>query len=136
MKILLDTDILVDVALDRRPFSEPASALLDKLEQKPGTGFIAWHSASNLFYLVSSVSQSKDALQFIRELLGFIEIAHVGTPDMVFALSLEMPDFEDALQSAAAVACKAEWIVTRNLRHYKNSPVRAISPGDLLLKHI
>ena len=134
MKILLDTDVLIDVALDRKPFSESASALLNELEQMPGTGFIAWHSAANFFYLVSSKQTSKDAIQFIRELIGFIEIAPVCTQDLVYALSLEMPDFEDALQSAAAIACKADWIATRNLKHYKKSPVKALTPGDMLGK--
>ena len=47
MIILIDTDVLIDVALDREPFAENAAALLDRLEQDPGKGFVAWHSISN-----------------------------------------------------------------------------------------
>ena len=88
MKILVDTDVLVDLALDRRPHGAPAGELLDLLEEKRGIGFIAWHSASN--------------------------------------------DFEDAMQVAAALACGAEVIATRNVRDYAGAPVRAATPASLV----
>ena len=53
MKLLLDTDVLLDVALDRKPHAESSSALVDALERRPGSGFIAWHSISNFYYLVA-----------------------------------------------------------------------------------
>ena len=52
VRILVDTDVLLDVALDRAPHVEAAAALLDYLEQHPGVGFMAWHTVSNFYYLV------------------------------------------------------------------------------------
>jgi predicted nucleic acid-binding protein len=130
--ILVDTDVLLDLALDRPPHTAPAAELLDALQSRPGTAFIAWHSAANFYYLVSSPLGKKEALDFLRDLVSFVGIARVETRDLLHALNLGMPDFEDAMQVAAAAACGAEYIVTRNLRHYKKSPVRALMPREFL----
>ena len=53
MIVLLDSDVLIDLALDRRPHSGPSGALIDALERRPGSGFIAWHTISNFYYLVA-----------------------------------------------------------------------------------
>jgi len=52
-----------------------------------------------------------------------------------YALGLDMPDFEDAMQAAAAVACRADYIVTRNTEHYRKSPVKALAPDAWLRKY-
>ena len=132
MKLLLDTDVLIDVALDRAPFADPAEALLNELDARPGTAFLAWHSVANFYYIVSSEKSREDVLAFIRELATVAETAPTGHRDLLYALSLDLPDFEDAMQVAAAVACKADWIVTRRARHYRKSPVKAIPPDELL----
>ena len=55
MIVLLDTDVLIDIALDRTPHAEAATQLLEDLENRRGKGFVAWHSLSNFYYLVSPV---------------------------------------------------------------------------------
>ena len=132
MRVLLDSDVLVDVALARTPFADEAEAALNALETRPGTAFVAWHSLSNFYYLVSAEKTRAEALRFLRELAAFVEVAPVETRDLLYAVSLDMPDFEDAMQVASAVACKADWIVTRNTRDYRKSPVKAILPQDLM----
>ena len=132
MTLLIDTDILLDVALDREPFALPASALLNRLETDPGTGFVAWHSIANFYYLVHSKRSRGYTLDFLRELTVFIQVSPCSTNAVEIALSLDMPDFEDALQASAALACRAEALVTRNLRHYRRSPVPAICPEKAL----
>lgn len=127
MRVLLDSDVLIDIALKREPFFEPAVQVSRWAEDNPGQTAIAWHSLSNIEYSVRS-----DVRAFIRHLLEFIEIAPVETRQAKQALGLRMTDFEDALQAAAALAFDAQWIVTRNLRHYRNSPVPAISPSQFL----
>ena len=66
--MLLDTDVLIDIALDRRPHSDPAAALLDRIESTGETVFIAWHSVSNFYYLVSPSHGRRSARDFIVEL--------------------------------------------------------------------
>jgi len=132
MRVLVDTDVLLDLALAREPFAGPAAALLDWLADHPGTGFMAWHSASNFYYLVAGDSGKRDAVRFLGELLQFVDVAPVATSDLAMATQLDVPDFEDAMQIASAMACRAERIITRNLRHYRRSPVPAVAPSDAL----
>jgi predicted nucleic acid-binding protein len=132
MTLLLDTDVLIDLALGREPHSAPAGALLDRLERQPGLAFVAWHSLSNFYYLVTP-SRGKDATKtFLVDLMKFVRVAPTSTQSFLTATRLELPDFEDAMQVAAALACGADWIVTRNHRHYRRSPIPARSPAEAL----
>lgn len=128
MNILIDTDVLIDVALDRKPFEFHAGKLIDQLQQMPGVASIAWHSVANFYYLVKPQRGSKDTLLFVEDLLKFVSIAPTVTEDVLFAISLDMTDFEDGLQVAAALAARASYIVSRNARDFKRSPVPVVSP--------
>ena len=130
--ILIDTDVLIDVALDRQPFSDAASELLDRLQTGPKRAFVAWHSLSNFYYLVTPARGGSDARDFITELIRFVEVADCGTDAIGFAAGLGMEDFEDAMQVAAARACGARFIVTRNARDFRRSPIPAIRPLEAL----
>ena len=134
MNVLIDTDILLDVALNRTPFSEYSSLVLDASEQKIFQGFIAWHTVSNFYYLFSSSSGSKKTKDFISDILKFIEVSPTSTKDVIYATELNITDFEDALQIAAAKACNAEMLITRNIKHYKKSPIPSFTPKSFLKK--
>lgn len=127
MRILIDTDVLLDVALERLEFFEKSASVISWAETNPGQAAVAWHSISNLNYLIRPGSRP-----FLRDLLEFVEVPATGTADMKVALSSRMPDLEDAMQTAAALAFRADYIVTRNLDDYRHSAVRAISPGEFL----
>ena len=132
MRILLDTDVLIDVALGRRPHSVSSGRLLDYLEQRPDVGHVAWHTIANFYYLVSSARSDQKSRSFIDSLCSFVGIARTSSESLRYALSLDMKDFEDAMQVATAAACKAEVIATRNLKDYTGSPIRAASPREVL----
>lgn len=132
MIVLVDTDVLIDLALDRAPYSDRASGLFDVLESRPGTGFVAWHSVSNFYYLVAPSRGRESARTFLVDLAKFIEVSPTTTESLLFAAGLNMKDFEDAMQVAAAAACRADVIATRNLRDYANAPVRAAKPESIL----
>jgi predicted nucleic acid-binding protein len=130
--ILLDTDVLIDVALDRAPHVEAAASLLTYLERRPRLSFLAWHSLSNFYYLVSPSRGEEDARAFLLDLTRFVAMAPTDTEAFRYAVTLSIPDFEDSLQVAAANACGAVRIATRNVRHYRNSPIPARTPRALL----
>ena len=130
--ILLDTDVLIDVALDRRPHSGPASELLDRIEQGAEDASIAWHSVSNLYYMVAPARGGVRTRDFIVHLTRFVAVAATGTEAIRYAAELPMTDFEDAMQVAAARACGAGHIVTRNVRDYERSPIPAVDPQEAL----
>ena len=127
MKVLLDTDILLDVALRRPGFFEDSAAVVSWAEANPGEAAVAWHSVANLFYLVRP-----DGRKFIRELLDFVEVARVGSEEMRAALGFPMKDLEDAMQASAALSFGARHILTRNLPDYRHSPVPALRPEMFL----
>lgn len=129
MIVLVDTDVLIDIALDRQPFAEDACRLLDRLEARPGTGYLAWHSVSNFYYLVSPSRGRFTAKDLLLDLARFVEVAPASTDELRLAGRLDMADFEEAMQAAAAMACRADVIATRNVRDFARSPVPALEPG-------
>ena len=130
--MLLDTDVLIDVALDRRPHSGPSAELLDRIERGARRAFVAWHTLSNFPYLVTPARRDADARDFIAELTRLVAVAPADTSTLRHALSLPMADFEDAMQVAAARACGARHIVTRNVRGFARSPIPATTPPQAL----
>ena len=128
----IDTDVLVDVVLDRRPHSAYSREFLRRMAQTPGNACVAWHSMSNLYYVVARDLGDEVTRQFILYLTNFVEIAETSTEDIRYAAALEMRDFEDAMQVAAARACGARHIVTRNIRDFASSPIPAITPQEAL----
>ena len=130
--ILLDTDVLIDTALDLSPHSQPAADLLDRIEYGAESAFIAWHSISNFYCIVAPVSGGASARDFIVELTGFVSVATTDTEAVRYAAGLPMSDFEDAMQVAAARACGARHIVTRNVGDYQRSPIPAVDPREAI----
>ena len=130
--ILIDTDVLIDVALDRKPFSNAASELLDRLQTAPKRAFVAWHTLSSLHYLVAPSHGGSDIRDFITDLTHFVAVAECGTDAVAYAARLDMADFEDAMQVAAARTCGARFIVTRNTRDFRRSPIPAVTPSEAL----
>ena len=130
--ILLDTDVLIDVALDRGPHADPAAELMDRLQSGPIRAFVAWHSLSNFYYLVRPARGDTDARSFLRELTSFVLVAPTRTEDFQYATTLEMGDFEDAMQVAAARSCGAQILVTRNGKDYRTAPLDVRSPAEAL----
>jgi predicted nucleic acid-binding protein len=130
--ILLDADVILDVALDRTPHADASAALLLRLERRPYRAFVAWHTLANLYYLLRPARGPGDAREFLVGLTTILLVAPTNTEDLRFAASLEMEDFEDAMQVAAARACGVPVIATRNLRHYRRAPIKARTPTQLL----
>ena len=130
--ILLDTDVVIDVVLDRTPHASAAVELMERIELGVERAAVAWHSISNLYYLVSPLRGDVETRDFIAELVSLVSVAGTDTSSVRYAVSLPMNDFEDAMQVAAARACGARYIVTRNLGDYERSPIPAASPQDFL----
>jgi predicted nucleic acid-binding protein len=130
--ILIDTDVVIDVAMRREPHFDASAELLSAVEQGRATAFMAWHSLSNIHYILHPKSGSRATTEFLRDLLLFIDVARTSTASAAYATGLPMRDFEDALQVAAAAAAGADVIATRNVRDYVGSPVKAETPANLM----
>ena len=127
MRLLLDTDILLDFVLERVPHHESSGKILEWAESHPGSCAVAWHSLANIHYLTRGNTRG-----FFRDLLQFIEVPRTGGDDMLLALELGFSDLEDAMQCASAILFGAQMIVTRNISDYKKSPIKAVTPSFIL----
>jgi predicted nucleic acid-binding protein len=127
MKFHLDCDVLLDVALNRKEFVEASSTVLDWAQQNPGKASVSWHTLANLNYMFKT-----DARPFIQALCEFLDIPPSSNSEITVALALELKDFEDAMQVAAAQQFGAQVIVTRNTKDYALSPIKALTPKEWL----
>lgn len=132
MRIFIDCDVLLDVGLDRQPFVEASSILMDYLEANPQKGCIAWHSLSNIYYIASKSNSQDQTREFIADLCSFLYVVPTGNHAVLKALEQPMSDFEDALQVSAALACNAQYIVTRNIDDYANAPLLVCTPNQVI----
>ena len=133
MRLLIDINVLLDVALQRPGAS--ASARLLTLCGRQHEGWLAWHSIATLACLIERQQSAISGRDFIRGLLVWADVAKTGRSDAQAALELPMRDFDDALQAAAAMACGAQFIITRNERDFKTSPVPALNPDAFLRQY-
>ena len=126
MKILIDSNLVFDVYGRRQPHYPASNHILKLARRGTVAGNISSHTLANLFYLFG-----KACVPFIREsLLPHFEVTAGDSHKTQLALRAGMDDFEDALQVAAALQCSAAFIVTRNVRDFKRSPVPALSPDE------
>jgi len=130
--ILIDLNILLDVLQKREPFFENSARLLAAVETGLVQGYVAAHSITTLFYLIQKGKSSADARAIITNLLQFIEIASVNQSTIEQALNLDFRDFEDAVQMISAVQCKADYLITRNIKDYKSALLPVVQPIDFL----
>lgn len=132
LRILVDLNIILDVLQKREPFYEASAGLLAMIETGKLEGFIAAHSVTTLFYLVSKDQSPAAAKVILTSLMQFLKIAPVDHAVIEAALNMPYKDFEDAVQMISAMQCKANFLVTRNVKDYQPAPVTVIQPVELL----
>lgn len=130
--MLIDNNVLIDVALNRPPNPRPSRDLISLIERTSTTAFVAWHSVATFYYVVSKATNSANARYYVVWMTDFLNVVATGNEALEYALSLPMTDFEDAMQVAAAQAAGAQHIVTRDERDFTNSPILALTPEQAL----
>lgn len=136
MKVLVDTNVLLDILEEREEFLPESSAVIQlALEGKIDCIFSAG-AVTDVYYIVNRFLRNPvRAREAITILSSLVRICDTSAKDIAAALILNISDFEDAVSAAAALREKAEYIVTRNLRDFQNSPVPALSPAEFLQKY-
>ncbi len=132
MKTLFDTNVILDVLLDREPFSHNASLLLSKVEQSEITGFICATTLTTIHYLASKALEAQAASHHIKALLSLFVIAPVNRVVLENAVAAKFKDFEDAVLHEAACHAGAKYIVTRNVADFKNSRLPVFEPNEFI----
>jgi predicted nucleic acid-binding protein len=133
MKILFDTNVLLDAVLARVPFVENAAYLLEAVELGKIQGFMSATTVTDVHYLVKRQTKSAEiAIATITKLLVLMEICLVDRNVIERAVSLNLPDFEDAVQVASAMQANLDAIVTRDVVGFVGSPILVMLPDEMV----
>jgi len=133
MKLLIDTNIYLDAMMDRAPWAEAAKNLLIAVAEERAAGCISASSFSDIYYILRKHLQDKEkARQALIGLVAAIDILDVSGIDCEKALNSPLPDIEDAILLYCGERHKVDYIVTRDIKHYKDSPIEIIEPDAVL----
>ena len=133
MKAMIDTNVVLDVLLQREPFFQASYEVMKRSALEQVEGFVSATAATDIFYLLrKAMKDSKAAKDSLEKLSQLVCFADALGEDVHAALASGMPDFEDALLSAIAERCRMDCIVTRNTADFRASPVKALSPQEFL----
>lgn len=132
MKILIDTNVILDVLCNRKEFVDDSAKVFKLCEVKKLTGYISALLIPNIVYIMRKELDEEKIREVIEKLSLVFDIVDLKGDDLKKAAMLNFADYEDAVQSQQATRIKADYIVTRNIKDYKNSKVMAIKPTELL----
>jgi predicted nucleic acid-binding protein len=132
LKILVDTNVILDALLEREPFVDPAVGVLDSIESKEVKGYLAGTTVTTIFYLTQRATTEKKARKIIENLLTLFDVASIGQKTLTSALTNEFKDYEDGVIHEAALEIKADAIITRNIKDFKKSKCPVLSPMEFL----
>ncbi|WP_461246140.1 PIN domain-containing protein [Treponema sp. R6D11] len=131
MKVLIDTNVALDILLHRKDFavSEAVSKLVEK---NIISGFISASAITDIFFLAKSTLGKKPTKDAMKELLEIFSPATVTDGNIYEALNLDWEDFEDSVQFVVGKSFSVDYIVTRNTKDYSLSAIPAITPDQFV----
>jgi predicted nucleic acid-binding protein len=131
--LFIDTDVIIDFLIDRKPFSREAAIIFTLIEQKKLKGFSSSLTFSNLYYVLRKIESHNKVISKLDSLSKMAGILKVEEQTIKNALASGFPDFEDSIQYfSAADSKKIDVIITRNIRDFKKSEIPVMTPGDFL----
>ena len=134
MRLMIDTNILLDVLLDREPWNEQAKAVLSLCENRQVQGFVSASAVTDIFYITRrALGSIEDTYRVISSILSIVKILTVTNDDVINAFQVKAKDFEDCLMATCARSNKCAAIVTRNKKDFLSFGVTLYSPEELLL---
>ena len=131
--LFIDTDVIIDFLIDRKPFSREAAIIFTLIEQKKLKGFSSSLTFSNLYYVLRKIESHNKVISKLDSLSKMVGILKVEEQTIKNALASGFPYFEDSIQYFSAVdSKKIDVIITRNIRDFKKSEIPVMTPGDFL----
>lgn len=129
----MDINVALDVILERTPWVTEGALLFSAIQEGRAEGYLAGHTIPTIHYIVRENRKERAVADAaVGKLLRIFTVVAAENAELHHALSLGFPDFEDAVQAACAVKVNADWIVTRNTRDFRKSPVACEPPGAVL----
>ncbi len=133
MRVLIDTNIILDFFLEREPFRTDAEALFQAIQSKQVRGYVTATTVTDIFYIARRQTRSIErARQAVSETLAVMQICLVNRPILEQAFASPLTDFEDAVQLACAIANNLDAIITRDTQGFAGAILPILSVGELL----
>jgi predicted nucleic acid-binding protein len=132
VKVLFDTNIVLDLLLARQRFVTHAQRLFAAVERQEITGYLSAHTVMTVHYLLVKQVGAKAAVAHITKLLSLFEVTALSRPVIDAALKTSFRDFEDAVLHESARLSKIEAIVTRNIADFRDAQLPVHEPTTLL----
>lgn len=134
-KIFIDTNMLVDLIADRKPFSKYAVMIFTSAENKKIRLFTSSHSIATTYYLLKKFVDDKNLREILLGLFEYVTIIPVDTDILLKGFRSKQKDFEDSIQLYCATSIeKMDCIVTRNIKDFKGSEIPVLAPDTLCSK--
>lgn len=131
--LFLDTNVIIDVLADRKPFSKTASKIFEHAERGNIRLLVSALSYSNIYYIIKKTCSHKQMLSLLRDLEALTETLDVTKAVISKSLSSNFKDFEDAIQfNTAAASKKVTAIITRNPKDFRNNAIAILTPEEAL----
>ena len=133
MRVLIDTNIMLDYLSKREPFFQNAEQIFLLCSRKKLKGYIAAHSVMNTFYILKNDFSVEERRKMLIRLIGVTPVVGIDGHKIKDSLeNLDFKDVEDCLQTECAIECNAEYIITRNVKDFEQSEIPPITPEDFL----
>jgi predicted nucleic acid-binding protein len=133
VRVLFDTNIVLDYLLDREPFSEDAEGLFNKIAEGKIVGYVTATTLTDIFYIANRHTRNIDLTrQALSTTLSVMEICPVNRVVLETAFASGLEDFEDAVQIACATTQGLETIVTRDIRGFSTATIPVLNARQLL----
>jgi len=135
MKVLIDTNVILDALLMRDQWAATAQELLRIAAMDKVRGCVTASQTTDIFYILCRQGASEaTGKAVIKTLTESVKVLDVTYADVQNALVSDMSDYEDGLLAHCAKRQKVEYVITRNEKDFAQSPVPALSPQAFLEK--
>ena len=132
MRFLVDANILLDVLMNRQPHVTDSASIWKLCETGQAEGYISSLTFANLIYIMRKEINPKGIEIILDKLSLIFHFADLTSSDLISAAKLQWNDFEDAVQCVTAKRLNADYIITRNVKDFKESDIIAITPTNML----
>jgi predicted nucleic acid-binding protein len=132
--VILDTNIILDIALERIEFYEDARNVMLLINQKSIKSFVTATTITDIYYVLKKSKGHQQTIRFLSGLFDFIDIAGVTKESVLAALTSGMPDFEDVVQTETAKFNDIDTIITRNYSDFEHSGLEVYTPASFIGK--
>ncbi len=134
MKVLVDTNVVLDVLLDRRPHSTDSASIFRLVEEGRLQGLLCATTLTTIDYLLLQSVSRGEARKYLAQLIRLFDVAPVNRAVIEGAMQSRIDDFEDAVLAQAAALAGADLIVTRNARDFARATIKVQDPKECLVQ--